>query len=313
MHHRNFTPRRLAGVLVVGLLLLAGPTLAQVDFSRYVAVGDSLGAGFVSGGLIGDVQEYSYPALLYRQAQGTIDGFEMPLVSSPGIPPVLQAVSARPLVIVPAAGFGAPTNLFLQRPYNNLCVPGADINDIVATRTDNGGLHDLILRGLGTQLELAVVQQPTFATLWVNNDALGAATSGVVIEDVTLTSLANFEAKFTAAAGALASTGAQMAVATIPDVTSIPFVTTLPPILVDPVTNQPVLINGQPVPLLGPDGPLVPGRDFVLLTATAELAAGRGLPPQLGGTGPLSTFAVLSGDEVAAINTRIAEFNNVIR
>lgn len=298
--------------VVVSALVLCGAALAQADLSRYVAVGDSLGAGFMSGGLVGEVQAHSYPAQIYRQANGSFSGFEIPSVSEPGIPGLLQLASLSPLLIAPAPGTGQPTNLTLPRPYDNLCVPGAEIDDILNTRS--GGLNDLILRGLGTQLEQAIFLQPSFVTLWVNNDALGAAISGVIIEGVTLTTAADFEAKFRTVAGALAGSGAQLAVATIPDVTTIPFVTTLPPVLVDPLTNQPVIINGALVPLVGPDGPLVPGQDFVLLTASAELAAGRGIPVALGGSGqPLSNQAVLSGAEVAVITERVAQFNQVIR
>lgn len=310
---------RLALALCLALLcVLAGTAAAQstgsADFTRYVAIGDSLGAGVISGGLVEDVQRHSYPALIYQQVHGSLNGFDLPTVSRPGINPILQLVNLAPVVIRPAAGFGAPTNLTLPRPYTNLSVPGADVNDVLNTVTDNGGLHDLILRGLGTQVQQALVQQPTFVTFWVNNDALSAAVSGVVVEDVTLTSLANFEAKFRAVTGLVAGAGARMALATIPNVTTIPFVTTVPPVLVDPVTSQPIRIGGNLVPLIGPDGPLVPGRDFVLLPATAELARGNGIPAALGGSGrPLSDFVVLSGAEVAAINARVAAFNQVIR
>lgn len=298
-------------------LLLAGAAAAQsgsADLSRYVAIGDSLGAGFMSGGLVADVQRHSYPALIYQQANGSLSGFELPTVSPPGIPSVLQLSSLSPLIIRPAAGLGTPTNLTLPRPYSNLCVPGATVDDILNTVTDGGGLHDLILRGLGTQLQQALVQQPTFVTLWVNNDALGAAVSGVVIENVTLTSRAAFEARFRAVTGAVAASGAKMALATISDVTTIPFVTTIPPVVVNPATNQPVLIGGSVVPLIGPEGPLVPGRDFVLLSASSELARGDGIPAALGGSGrPLTNFAVLSGAEAAVISERVREFNQIIR
>jgi hypothetical protein len=103
-----------------------------------------------------------------------------------------------------------------------------------------------------------------------------------------------------------------MAVANIPDVTSIPFVTTIPRFLVNPRTNQLVLINGQPVPLIGPDGPLQAG-DFVLLTASAELAQGRGIPVAAGGTGqPLSDTSVLSAAEAATIKAHVDAYNATI-
>lgn len=295
------------------------PAAAQpggADFSRFVSVGDSLTAGFISGGLIADVQENSYPSLIFQQATGApASAFEQPLVSPPGIPALLQLRSLSPLVIASASGMGLPLNLTLARPYSNLAVPGAEVADALRTVTDNGGLHDLILRGLGTQVQQALVQQPTFVTVWLgNNDALAAATSGVVIEGVTLTPAAEFEADYRAVVGALAQSGAGLALANIPEVTAIPFVTALPPVLINPATNQPVLVGGAPVPLLGPDGPLRPGQDFLLLTATQELAVGNGIPLALGGSGlPLSSQVVLSADEAAAINARVADYNRVIR
>ncbi|HYN20866.1 MAG TPA: SGNH/GDSL hydrolase family protein, partial [Thermoanaerobaculia bacterium] len=189
-----------------------------------------------------------------------------------------------------------------------------DVHDVVATVTDNGGLHDLILRGQGTQLQQALALQPTFVTIWIgNNDVLGAATSGRVIEGVTITPVAQFEADFKTIVNAVAGRGAKMAIANIPNVTGIPFVTTLPFVLLNPATNQPVLVNGQPVPLIGPNGLLTP-NDRVLLTARAELSQGKGIPAQLGGTGqPLSDGVVLSAAEIATISARIAAYNNIIR
>ena len=70
--------------------------------------------------------------------------------------------------------------------------------------------------------------------------------------------------------------GAQLALATVVNPVAIPYVNTIPPILLDPETNDPIFVNGAPVPLIGPDGPLTLGQDFLLLPATAELAFGRG-------------------------------------
>src|SRR5688572_14912920 len=155
---------KFAGALALAVPLPAA-ALGQADFSRYVAFGDSLTAGFDSGSLVRSAQATSYPALLARQF-GTAD-FQQPLVTEPGIPAQLQLVSLAPLVIAPKSGRGDPANLNLPRPYNNMAVPGADIADLVGTITDNGGLHDLILRRLGfTQLEQGLSLRPTFATLW---------------------------------------------------------------------------------------------------------------------------------------------------
>src|SRR5262249_23189316 len=103
----TFKPCLLALALAVAT---AAAAFAQVDFSRYVALGDSLTAGFTSGGLVETAQENSYPALIHRQATGSDTGFQQPLVTPPGIPAVLQLSSLSPLVIAPQSGQGQPAN-----------------------------------------------------------------------------------------------------------------------------------------------------------------------------------------------------------
>jgi len=142
---------------------------------------------------------------------------------------------------------------------------------------------DLILRGRGSQVAQAAGARPTVVTLWIgNNDVLGAATSGIVVDGVTITPVAQFEADYRLAANAIAASGAKMAIANIPDVTSIPFVTTVSRFIPNPQTGQPVIVNGQPLPLLGPNGPLPPGT-LVTLAAGSLIAQGHGIPAEVGG------------------------------
>ena len=313
----------LAGALALALLM-AGAAFGQTvntgtaNFSTYVAMGDSLTAGFSSGSLEQKYQVNSYPALIYREATGKTTGFEQPLVSAPGIPGILMLTGLFPTVITATPGLGQPLNLNLPRPYNNIAVPGATLHDLLTKTqsTSANDITDLILRRLGaTQLQEGLSLKPTFVTLWIgNNDALAAATSGIAIEGVTLTPADQFTADYNTVVNAITATGAKMAVANIPDVTSIPFVTTLPRFVFNPKTNQLVLDpSGHPIPLIGPDGPLQAG-DYVLLTASAELAQGRGIPAAAGGTGqPLSDNAVLSAAEVATIKAHVDAYNNTIR
>ncbi len=294
----------------------AAAAFAQVDFSRYVAIGDSLTAGYMSGGLVETSQENSYPALIHRQATGSDSGFEQPLVTPPGIPAVFELVSLSPLVIGPTPGQGAPANAQLPRPYNNLGIPGATVHDILATTS--GGIYDLILRNPAfhntTDIEQALSLQPTFVTVWIgNNDALNAATSGIV-NDMSLTPAAVFDSEYKTLIGAIAqNSSAKIAVALIPDVTTIPFVATIPPVVVNPATNEPVIVGGQPVFLIGSKGQLGPG-DHVLLSAAGLLAQGIGVPQALGGTGqPLPDQVILDATETATITDRIASYNASIR
>jgi lysophospholipase L1-like esterase len=303
-----------AALACAALLTLPQPAAAQAntgsaDFTRYVAMGDSLTAGFASGGLVQTFQRNSYPALIARQARGNTTGWEQPLVTEPGIPALNRLRSLVPLQITPDAGQGQPANLTLPRPYNNLAVPGARVRDVLVTVT--GGLHDVVLRGQGTQLQQALALQPTFVSLWIgNNDVLAAATSGRVIEGVTLTPVAAFEADYRAIVAALAGAGARLALGNIPDVAAIPFVITLPPVVLNPATGQPVLVNGNPVPLIGVNAA---AGDRVLLTASGFMAQGFGIPAALGGNGqPLPDAAVLTGGEIATIRARVAAYNGII-
>ncbi len=272
-------------------------------------------AGFAAGCLHQDLQLGGYARWLARQARGTEGRFEQPLMTDPGIPAAIQVGAAPEHTLAPRPGLGSPVNLTLPRPYDNLSVPGAGVGDVLRTLTDGGGLHDLVLRGIGTQVEQALLLQPTFVSLWIGaSDALGAAVSGVVLDGVTLTPADRFSADFNSIVQSLAAGGVQAGVAaTIPRVTNLPYLTAIAPIAIDPETGVPLKVDGEPVPLMGSEGLLEVG-DFVLLTASPLLARGDGVPASLGGSGlPLPDQVVLSRIEAQQINSRIEEYNRVIR
>jgi lysophospholipase L1-like esterase len=302
--------KKRPSLALLALLAGAGSAPAQT-FTNYVAVGDSLTAGFMSGSLVQTHQLNSYPALLARQAR--VPDFQQPLVSEPGIPTELALLTLTPSpVIAPKhTAQGVPLNAGLARSYNNLGVPGATSVDCFGTTS--GGFHDLVLRGLGTAVQQAVAARPTFLTLWIgNNDVLGAAVNGRAIDGVTLVPAATFRKVYTDIVAALKGTGAPIVAANLPDVTSIPFVTTIPRVVVNPTTRQPVLVNGQPVPLIGPNGPL-PSGSYVTLAATVYLAQGVGIPAGLGGQGTaLPDEVILDTAEVAAIRDRVETNNRAI-
>jgi lysophospholipase L1-like esterase len=301
---------------VLGALLFGGvPVSAQQgDFASYVALGDSLTAGVSNGSLVVTHQAKSYPALIARQAGAT--NFQQPTVDEPGNPAELTLVSLLPstLIAPKASSPGAPNNLQLPRPYNNLGVPGANTPDYLTKVTDGGGPYDIVLRGLGTAIGQAEVLRPTFITLWIgNNDVLGAVVRGQAIDGVTLTPASAFRAAFTEIVADLQTTGAKIVAANILDVTSIPFVTTIPPVVVNPTTREPILVAGQVVPLLGPDGPLPTGT-FVTLAASTLLSQGVGIPASLGGTGTaLPDEVILDQAEVASIRDHVNANNQAIR
>ncbi len=327
---------RFAAVLVAVLMALPAFAAARgtANFTRFVALGDSYGAGFESGSLNQNHQPYSWPAVIARQA-GAPD-FQQPLVSFPGISNELQIVDiiSYPPVILPAPGAGHPVNLTLARPYNNLSIPGANVNDLTTLTgaeqnpTSTAGLFaQFILRGLGTAVQQASAEQPTFIAIWIGgNDLLGSVLSGT---PKALTPTDAFKTAYNKMLDQLvaANPNAGMVVGNMPtNAGSLPYLTTVPRVLINPATRQPVIFNGAPIPLIaelgdGTVGPL-PAGSFVLLPYSGQIATGYGIPsflaadplfaslPNIGK--PLLDSWVLTPAEATQIAARAVEYNQVI-
>lgn len=213
----------------------------EADFSTYIAVGNSLTAGFQSNALYESAQKFSYPNLLARQFH-TVEQFTQPLISDPGIGGRIELTSLNPLGTTTNQQQGQPINQG-EKPFKNLGVPGAVLVDYA--NPNNSGMlkeratdpshpafnpfYSIILE----ESELAddapkihdqvAKQEPTFITFWLgNNDVLGFVTSGGEGQDITPPS--QFTQLYGASAQLMASTGASVVVYNIPDVTSIPFV-----------------------------------------------------------------------------------------
>lgn len=295
----------LPGAVALAVAVPAAPAAAQIDFSKFFQLGDSLTAGYMDGCWVEHGQRDSFGAIVARQAGAA--SFEQPLQGEPGIGSgvgagrgclVLSQISPGP-IFARKNSVLRPLNLTLARPYNNMAVPGFKISDVVKakTQTDNGNpLTDLVLRNLGaTALQQVASQQPTFVTVFVgNNDVLGAAGVGTAIEGATLTPLAAMDVDlttlFTTLKASQGGTGKGV-VLLLPDVTSIPFTTAIPPFITS--NGQPIIgsdgapmtffsrrvpkTNGVPT---GPPGPAAPigAGSLLTLNAAAHLATGTGIP-----------------------------------
>jgi hypothetical protein len=328
---------RIRSLVLLLIALIAAPLFAArgtADFTRFVVLGDSYAAGVESASLNVNHQQFSWPAVIARQA-GAPD-FQQPLVSFPGIGPELQLVDIIhfPPTILPASTTnGQPINLNLPRPYNNLAVPGANVADLTTltgkqqvTGTATA-FAQFILRGLGTEVQQAIAQQPTFIAIWIGgNDALGAVESGT---PAALTPLDTFKTGYNAMLDQLTAgaPNAGMVVGTIADnVLAVPFLTAVQPVIINPQTRQPLLINGAQVPLIADLGGgnigALPAGSVVLLSAATKVASGFGIPPQLAQAPPFNQFPnagkpladsdVLTPTELATIKQRVDDFNTVI-
>jgi lysophospholipase L1-like esterase len=339
--------RAAAGVGVLSALF-ASPLFSQTTFHKYVALGDSLTAGVEGTCLVERHQQRSYPKLVADQL-GIAD-FQQPLLSERALTSPLTApvclgtvVAGGTIAIGAVSQIGSPRNAALARPYDNLGIPGANAGDLVDLKVANPSGNTanvsatVVLRNFPggpfqnqSAVDEANLLNPDLITVWAGpGDILSAELSAVAIEGVTLTPVAAFEAKYTQLMSAIRGTGRTIIALNIPEETNTPFTQTIPRVVVNPTTRQPVLVDGQTVPLLGPrttatcsTAPCpVPEGTLVTLGASSLLAQGIGIPSSLGGTGlplpdgsfsPPSTLnqgVLLYPDEVALMRQRTADLN----
>lgn len=311
-------PAVLAGCTGVDPMSPTPVDTGAVNFSRYIAVGNSLTAGSQSNSTSERFQQFSFPALLAAAARAP--EFVQPLISEPGIPPRIVVTQIVPTLVVDTLlGVGSPINSTYPKIFNNLGIFGAKAHDLLVTRPDAGSvLFQIVLRDTAfgaTAIDQAVNAQPTFATLWTGSvDIYSSASVGT---DLLMTDVASFEADYRALLDKLRAASDAVVTANLPDILPIPFFATIPPILVDPFTGEPILDpSGNVIPLIGEfqgtAGALPPGT-LVTLLAFPLLAEGIGIPSAAGGTGqPLPDAVVVDVTELAKICQRIQDFNVVI-
>lgn len=179
---------------------------AHALFARYVALGNSITAGFQSNGINATTQAQAYPLLVAQAARAPFYApfFQRDPRGGPGgcPPPLAQPFSPA---TVDTVTNGCSLRVADNAPYvSNLAVPGATIASGTGAAAANA-LTTFILGGR-TQAQAMVAAQPTLVTVWLgNNDALGAALSG---DPARLTSTTEFQASLDALVAQINSTPA---------------------------------------------------------------------------------------------------------
>lgn len=231
----------------------ANYTSGDADFSSYVAVGNSLTAGYMDGTVSRVGQTYSFPNTLAGQFAVVGGGmFTQPSFADDvdNYGGFAGVVGSTRLIIDASAGGPEPINfpstvtLTPQATaYNNMGVPGA--KSFHLDYPGYGALNPYYGRhatsAMSTVLADAMSMNPTFFTNWIGaNDVLAYATSGGVGVDQTgnmnpatygsndITDPQVFASVYSTLVNTLTQNGAKGVVATIPSVTSIPYFTTVP-------------------------------------------------------------------------------------
>lgn len=245
-------------------------TSGSADFSHYVAIGNSLTAGYTDGALFMAGQQNSLANILAQQFELVGGGeFTQPLMNgntgglllggTPIQEPRLFFNGAGPQRLNTAPTTEVTTKL--EGPFNNMGVPGAKSFHLLAPGYGNvagvatGQANPYFARFASTPnatvIGDAIAQEPTFFSLWIgNNDVLSYATSGgdgVYQKDNLdpstyggndITNPNVFAQVYTGLVSSLVATGADGVVANIPNVTTIPYFTTVPynPVPLDAAT-----------------------------------------------------------------------------
>lgn len=237
------------------------PSAGDADFSKYVSLGNSLTAGYSDGALFIAGQNNAYPKLLADQF-ATVGGgeFKIPFMNDNygGLLAAGAPIQSVRLIFngsspIPLPGAAPTTDItsHLTGPFNNMGIPGAKSFHLLAPNYGNiagvslGLANPYYVRFASSSssrvIDDAVVQSPTFFSLWIgNNDVLSYATSGGAgvnqlgntvpstygSNDITDPNV--FSSTYNGIVTAMTANGAKGVVANIPYVNTVPFFTTVP-------------------------------------------------------------------------------------
>ena len=327
------------------------PNAPDVSFARYVAVGNSLTAGYADNGLYRSGQLNSYPAILagqFKTAGGgdfTIPLFDANQANGTGylkltkLPQSLADLGTALVSVPPQAIRGLNSangplfTRFTGTGNQNLGVPGIRMENILTPGYGSALGNPFFERLLPDAAPLATtyldyvsssIANATFFSCWMgNNDALNYGTSGGL---VPLTDLSVFTNNFTALLTKLTENGRKGVVIGIPAITTIPNFTTVsvPLILaqINAAVNPP-----SPITALVIQSTFAPGGiratkagDLLLLESLAEygkigrtdVGTMQG-PYGLSPTNPLPNQNVLDAEEASALTARADAYNTVMR
>lgn len=239
----------------------------SADFSKYIALGNSLTSGYADGALYRSAQEHSFPAIIAQQMRYAGGGeFTQPLMPDDvgGFSELylltngesfygkleLQMLEGKPIP-VPSKPKHTLIESIKRGSFNNLGVPGAKSFHLLAegygnilnlpSLKANPYFVRFASEANSSILQDALKQSPTFFSLWIgNNDVLGYAMGGASAADQQgNTHPATYGLDDLSDANVVAGSiqkileklvkegGAKGVIANIPNVQDIPFFTTI--------------------------------------------------------------------------------------
>jgi hypothetical protein len=320
------------------------PSSGSADFSKYIAIGNSLTAGFADGGLYLDGQRVAFPNLLAEQMESAGGGeftspfFDDEHANGSGYLKLESIQNGSPVLVnvTEKLAYRDQDNHLIKYTgtIQNLGVHGMRVNlafDPTFSQQNNYFERLLSQNEVGnkTYFDYATEKEHTFFSFWLgNNDVLGYALEGGVITPqnemkARFTEKETFETLYNDFIDKLTENGQKGVLATIPDVTAVPFFTT---ITVTALLNAAKKVNSAITNLYIEDKTVLTSPFFGVRAATYEdlivltfpvdkigVVNGYGFPYGLHPLNPIEDQYVLDRTEVALVKDYVKSYNNTIR
>ena len=298
------------------------PANGGVLFQRYVALGNSITAGYQSGGILAATEAQSYPAQL--AARASITRFGQPLLFGSGCPQPFTA-PLTPSTVTGTTCVRVDSSAYTQ----NLGVPGVRIADLFLTPNNPANaFHRLygLLTGGKSEVQAMLDAHPTFVSVWIgNNDALSAALGGVLGPtaagaDSNLTRLSSFQASLGNLVTSIKQAGPQGAllIGVVDAVVAAPLIQPgayffLARDAAGKFNGKPVNNNCSPVTPLGQPNPLAANMVSFQIVGDANFPEINCDPAAYVVGDPRRGVYLLDTAEQVVVRTRIAAYNAAIK
>ncbi|RLJ79903.1 SGNH/GDSL hydrolase family protein [Pedobacter alluvionis] len=315
----------------------AGTTAGQANFSKYIAVGNSLTSGFADGGLYLEGQKVAYPNLIAAKMASVGGGaFTSPFFSEEhsngsGYISLTALVNGTPTLtpIIDKLAFRDPAKHLdkYSGEIQNLGIPGMRVDlsfDPTLTFSAANPYFERLLTdaqvGKTNYFQYIQGRNHTFFSLWLgNNDVLGYALNGAVTvtgdPTTVLTDKVTFSSLYANFLNALTAGGQKGIVATIPDVTAVPYFNT---VTVAALLNAAKAINpaAAAIYIQTGTGAVRPATadDLIRLPFQSAGLFGQGaIPYGLHPLNPIENKWVLDKDEVVKVKDYVNSYNSSIK
>lgn len=292
--------------------------MTKILFKEYVAMGSSIAAGFMSGGINDSTQMLAYPVILADR--GGAKKFDVPLLAKPGCP----APWIAPLTLS-APSCAGRANDILPPDANNVAVPGLRIAETLLPPANAANVYALLLGG-SSEVDAMVAAKPTFVTVELgDNDVFEAALAGTIGPvvpngDSILTRLASFQSSYAQIVAALTS---------VHQLRGAALIGVIDPLFGSPVIQpgayfflardaagnflgKPVNANCSPVTPLGQPNPLATNLVSFQILLDANVPQINCDPAGFPVGDPRRGAYLLDPAEQLTIHTRVAQYNATI-